>query len=157
MNDKQRQKKVKASENARRSIWLINWIGANYPEGKFGAVFNRKEALEASLKKLEWDFIPDSKTLVHDWWVREFNHILKRNGYGFPGGNQGTTVVRAWMLPWDEFRAYMVGKLRLAVRDRNAIRRQIQEWADCNETEVDIEETMLDLLCAAGIEERKAS
>jgi hypothetical protein len=159
MNEAQRRKKAKESENARRSIWLIDWINQHYPQDDDGATFDRKGALEGSFSdmRLSEDWVPDYKALVHEWWVREFNRTLKRNGYGFPRGNQGTTIVRSWMLPWDEFRSLMVDKLRSAVRDRNAIRRQVKKWAKCNEQQIDIEETMLDLLHAAGLEERKAS
>jgi hypothetical protein len=144
----------KARDNARRSLWLLLWIDSNYPQKEHGNSFSRDEAREASLKAMPWEFIPDLKALVHDWWVREFNHMLKRNGFAFPKGNQGDTVVRCWMLPWDEFRELMVGKMRLAMRDRAAIRKQIELWAECNGVKINVEETMVELVHAAGVEDK---
>jgi hypothetical protein len=140
----------KAQDNARLSAWIIEQIGKLYPTSTHGYEFDRDEARQRLFKMLPYEFVLAADP-TREWWFKVFNRSLSTNGYGFPDGSRGTTVVRIWMLPWDEFRALMIGKFCLVKNDRARIRRDTEEWAQRNNPALDVDAAMQGFARAAGL------
>lgn len=127
--------------------WLLEWIDAEYPD----ASFSRPDAVQRSFQAVPRGYMPSMDRLQLQWWVKTVNSILGRAGFGFPEGEAGAEIVRQLALPWAQEQALLVGRLVMAKEDIDAVRADLQAWADENNPSMDIDGTMYDLKLAAGL------
>lgn len=131
---------------------LTNWILLTVHQ-HFNGVreFSRPAALELCLNLLPDRFKPDYATLLHQWFTRRFGTALAKNGFGFPGGSTGATIVNQLLLPLDEFFELMVEELRGAKFDVDSVHAKAVVWRDANNATLDVDAFMARAKRAAGL------
>jgi hypothetical protein len=127
--------------------WLIAWIDQHYPQ----RTFSRPDARIQAYKALPFGHVPSVDKLIWAWFTKRFNDVLSGADFAFPDGHSGKQIVRQDMLPWDEESKILIGQLRMAGTDIDAVKARLARWAEVNDPGMDIERTMSMLKAAAGL------
>lgn len=128
--------------------WLLEFLDQRYPDRDD---LNRPDARAAAFAQMPGGFRPSTDRLTLAWFTKTFNAILNDNGWGFVDGRSGDRVVRQLALEWSDFRPLLVGKLVLVKDDVDAVRADLEAWAEANEPGMNIDATMTELKSAAGL------
>lgn len=128
-------------------VWARRWLSEHYP----GQVrFNREQLREEMLRDLPLRFVLEAHP-ENVWWQRRFQDVTRALGLVFPGGREGTEVVVQRALPFDEFAAHSIQRLRLALADIQAVERDLQEYVAFHGLTLDVPATVQAWKAAAGL------
>lgn len=127
--------------------WLVKWINQEYPQ----ATFSRPDARIRAFRAMPHGHVPSIDKLVWSWFVGRFNDILDAADFVFPDGSRGKEVARQDMLPWDQESKILIDQLRLAKTDIRAVKERLARWAAAKDPTMNVDQTMADLMKAAGL------
>ena len=128
--------------------WLTGWFDLNYPDKS--VVIDREEARAGALRALPFRLVPVGE-LAERWFVLRFQGVLRRNGYAFPEGKQGKTLVYQLELSFDELALLSIEQLEMARSDVEAVRARLVAWAEANDPALDVDDVFAEWTAAAGI------
>lgn len=129
--------------------WADTWLLRHYPDRTH---LVRGAVRTAMWRDLPQRFIPNDKDLGETWWTRRFqDHIARSLGLVFTDGRDGDRLDVQQELPFDDFAAYSIGKLRLARGDIASIEAGLILYVEGHPAmRINVADTMAQWKAAAG-------
>jgi hypothetical protein len=131
--------------------WVGAWIDHHYQRR---TNLPRREVLDGLFEDMPRAYLPtDLRVLQRNWFMKRMGDTVARSlGLAYTDGQGGSRWDAQLALPFDEFLAYEVGKLRLAQRDVERVRHDVEEYRDANGyLDIDVDATVARIKQAAGL------
>jgi hypothetical protein len=131
--------------------WLRSYLDLQFPTWRSDRQ-DKQTLLDDVRANVPHIVVPRGDELQDGWVTKRVNQVLNAEGVVYPGGMAGNEVVSQDVLPLDEFRQYIIGKLRAARADVDAAIEDVQAYAEAHRDRIpDPKRFMRDCRKAAGL------